>query len=236
MSSTGAEPPPRSWPRATSDADRDRTRDADETREAPGVAGNARLTSTLGAILFVLLALEGYTVGVGVGLHLTLHVYVGLLLIPIVMLKMGSTIYRFVRFYAGSPEYRRKGPPPMTLRLLGPLVVLVTLVLFATGVALLFVNGSERQTFDTLHRDSFIAWLILMTVHVIGHIRETATLAPRDLYWRTRRQVAGADRRQWLVLCSIVAGLVLAQLLVGHVHQYVGGGGGGVPIHIFKRQ
>ncbi len=97
--------------------------DADELSEAPGVAGNARLTSALGAILFVLLAIEGYTVGVGVGLHLTLHVYVGLLLIPIVALKMSSTIYRFVRYYAGSPEYRRKGPPPMTLRIVGPLVV-----------------------------------------------------------------------------------------------------------------
>jgi hypothetical protein len=110
----------------------------------------------------------------------------------------------------------------------------VTLVLFATGVALLFVNGNQRATFDTLHRDSFIAWLILMTVHVVGHIRETAALAPRDLYWRTRRQIKGADRRQWLVLSSIVAGLVLAQLLVGHAHQY---SGGGFPQHIiFKRR
>ncbi len=234
MSSTGADRPPRSWPRATrSSPEREALRDA-ESDESPGVAGNARLTSTLGAILFVLLALEGYTVGVGVGLHLTLHVYLGLLLIPIVALKMGSTIYRFARYYAGSPAYRRKGPPPMTLRIIGPLVVLVTIVLFASGVALLFVNGNERATFDTLHRDSFIAWVILMTVHVVGHIRETATLAPRDLYWRTRRQVQGANRRQWMVLCSIVAGLILAQLLVGHVHQYVGGGG--FPTHIFKRR
>jgi hypothetical protein len=234
MSTTGESPG--SWPRVTSSlSEHESTRTADELSEAPGVAGNARLTSALGAILFVLLAIEGYTVGVGVGLHLTLHVYVGLLLIPIVALKMSSTIYRFVRYYAGSPEYRRKGPPPMTLRIVGPLVVVVTFVLFATGVALLFVNGNGRATFDTLHRDSFIAWVILMTVHVVGHVRETATLAPRDLYWRTRRQVQGANRRQWLVLGSIVAGLILAQLLVGHVHQF-GGGGGGVPIHIFKRQ
>lgn len=236
MSTTGAGEPPRSWPRATSSlSEHEPERDLDESSEAPGVAGNARLTSVLAAILFVLLAIEGYTVGVGVGLHLTVHVYVGLLLIPIVALKMSSTIYRFVRYYAGSPEYRRKGPPPMTLRVVGPLVVLVTLVLFISGVVLLFVNGNDRATFDTLHRDSFIAWVILMTVHVVGHIRETASLAPRDLYWRTRRQVRGADRRQWLVLGSIVAGLILAQLLVGHTHQF--GGGGGFPgHHIFKRQ
>jgi hypothetical protein len=231
MSSPGNDPPRRSWPRGiSSEPGRRRSRDEYEGVEAPGVAGNARLTSTLGAILFVLLALEGYTVATGVGLHLTLHVYVGLLLIPIVILKMSSTIYRFARYYAGSPEFRHKGPPPMTLRVLGPLVVVLTLVLFVTGVALLFVNGTERATFDTLHRDSFIAWLIVMTVHVLGHIRETATLAPRDLYWRTRRQVKGAGRRQWLVLGSIVAGLILAQLLVGHVDQYVGQG----PQHFIK--
>ncbi|MGC2484689.1 MAG: hypothetical protein WA359_00385 [Acidimicrobiales bacterium] len=220
MSSSGPEQSPRSWPRATPSTT-GRSSHAGEDVAAPGVAGNARLTSTLGAILFVLLALEGYTVATGVGPHLTLHVYVGLLLIPLVVLKMGSTIYRFARYYAGSPEYRHKGPPPMTLRVLGPLVVLVTLVLFVTGVVLLFVSGNERATFDTLHRDSFIAWLIVMTVHVLGHFREAATLAPRDLYWRTRRQVKGAGPRQWLVLSAIVVGLVLAQLLIGHADHYV---------------
>ncbi len=129
MSTTGESPG--SWPRVTSSLSEHES--TDELSEAPGVAGNARLTSALGAILFVLLAIEGYTVGVGVGLHLTLHVYVGLLLIPIVALKMSSTIYRFVRYYAGSPEYRRKGPPPMTLRIVGPLVVVVTLVTFRHG-------------------------------------------------------------------------------------------------------
>jgi len=218
----GAEEPPRSWPRASTANPRRERHPDPELEEAPGVAGNARLTSALGALLFFLLALEGYTVATGVGLHVALHVYVGLLLIPIVALKMGSTMYRFVRYYAGSPAYRQKGPPPMTLRLIGPLVVLVTIVLLATGVVLLFVNGNERGTFDTLHRDSFIAWLLLLSVHVVGHLRETASLAPRDLYWRTRRQVQGASRRQWLVVSSILLGVILAQILVGRVHQYFG--------------
>ena len=49
--------------------------------------------------------------------------FVGLLLIPPVVLKLASTGYRFVRYYAGARAYREKGPPPLPLRLLAPVLV-----------------------------------------------------------------------------------------------------------------
>ena len=35
---------------------------------------------------------------------------IGMVLIPPVALKLGSTGYRFARYYLGSPVYRAKGP------------------------------------------------------------------------------------------------------------------------------
>jgi len=193
-----------------------------DDKAAKGVMGNARLTSTLVSVLLILLAIEGVTV-LHVGSLLTLHVFLGLVLIPPIALKIASTGYRFVRYYTGAPAYRRKGPPAPLLRLLGPLVVLLTVVLFASGVALLFVGSGLRSLLLTTHQASFIAWFLVMTVHVLGHIRETAALAPRDFYWRTRAHVTGAGRRQWALAASLLLGLVLATLLVGQVSHFLAG-------------
>ena len=41
------------------------------------------------------------------------HMFIGMVLIPPVLLKLASTGYRFVRYYTGSQAYRAKGPPPL---------------------------------------------------------------------------------------------------------------------------
>jgi hypothetical protein len=63
-----------------------------------GPEGNARLTGTVAAVLVLLLAAEGVTV-LSVRSLVAPHVFIGMLLIPPVTLKIGSTIYRFARFY-----------------------------------------------------------------------------------------------------------------------------------------
>ena len=88
-------------------------RDTDEQ----SVAGNSRLTAGAGALIFVLLAAEGVTILSVRGL-LNAHVFIGMLLIPPVLVKTASTGWRFYRYYTGSPAYVRKGPPPPLLRLL----------------------------------------------------------------------------------------------------------------------
>ena len=59
-----------------------------------------------------------------------------MLLLGPVALKAGSVIYRFARYYTGSAPYRRKGPPAPLLRLLGPVIVLLTALVFGSGVML----------------------------------------------------------------------------------------------------
>src|SRR5476651_855348 len=73
-----------------------------------GATGNDRLTAVVGAVLIVLLAVEGATIPFLGGL-LTVHIFVGMLLLGPVALKLASTGYRAARYYAGKGEYVRRG-------------------------------------------------------------------------------------------------------------------------------
>ena len=59
-------------------------------RRPSGVDGNERLTAGAAVVLFVLLAVEGVTI-VFLRPLFSVHVFVGMLLIPPVALKLGST-------------------------------------------------------------------------------------------------------------------------------------------------
>lgn len=187
-----------------------------------GPEANARLTGSVAAVLFVVLAAEGVTI-VSIRSLLAPHVFIGMLLVPPVALKIGSTLYRFVRYYRGAEAYRRKGPPPPLQRLLGPLVVVSTVVVFGTGIALLVAPSGARRDLLFLHKASFVGWFAVMAVHVLGHLADTARLAPRDWYHRTRRDVRGAGARQWVLVASLVIGLLLGLLLVGRSGPWLAG-------------
>lgn len=175
-----------------------------------GVAGNARLTGGAAAMLLVLLALEGATIPF-IGSLVGPHIFIGMLLIPPVALKLGSTGYRFLRYYTENPAYQRKGPPSLPMRLLAPGVVLTTVALFGTGVALL-IMGPDNSPVMFLHKASFIAWVALMTIHVLGHLLEVPPLAAPD--WRPsggrEAALAGSGLRMMLLATSLATGLALA--------------------------
>ena len=201
-----------------------------KTLAAGGTAGNERLTVLTGLLLLVLLAVLGVTI-VWIGQLLWLHLFFGLLLIGPVILKLLSTGYRFFRYYMASTAYRRKGPPPRVLRLLGPLVVLTTFAVFATGVGLLLLGPGSRQPLVLLHKASFIAWIAVVAVHVLGHLPETlrylsgaaasrrAAIVPRGRSSRGRRPdatagVSGAGGRSVSLVLAVLSGLALALALI----------------------
>jgi hypothetical protein len=183
---------------------------SNELQTSPGVAGNARLTGAVAAVLLVLLAAEGATIPF-IGQLLGPHIFIGILLIPPVLLKLGSTGYRFARYYSGNPAYVRKGPPNLALRILAPGVVLTTLALFGTGVALL-VAGPPSNTLIFAHKLGFIAWVALMTIHVLGHVLEVPALALPD--WRRsgprEARLAGTGARTMTLGLAILVGVALA--------------------------
>lgn len=193
-------------------------------RRPAGVEANARLTASVAVVLFIVLGAEGLTI-LRIRPLLTPHVFIGMVLVPLVVLKVGSTTWRFARYYLGSPEYRRKGPPPIILRLLGPVLVALTMLVFASGIALLLAPTTWRDRLLLVHKASFIIWIAAMVVHVLGHMIDTARLAPRDWIPRTRRQVAGAGLRQWAIAVSLALGLVLALITVPEIGRWLAPGG-----------
>jgi len=171
-----------------------------------GTTGNERLTATTGAVLLVLLAVEGVTI-LFLRPLLSVHIFVGMLLVPPVALKLASTGYRFARYYTGSRAYRRKGAPPLLMRLLAPLVVASTAGLFASGVALLALGPGTRFVLS-LHKASFVVWFVTMAAHVLGHILELPRLVSADSQGGKREP--GSLLRAGLVASALVAGTTLA--------------------------
>jgi hypothetical protein len=176
---------------------------------AAGVEGNSRLTSTTGMLLTILLLVEGFTI-LDVRGYITLHVALGLILIGPVTLKCATTFYRFVRYYRGDRAYVRKGPPNIVLRLLGPLVVLSTLAVLGTGIALLLDHG-RGGTWLTLHQASFIVWISVTGLHFLGHLSEATVGTARELRRARRDPARRGTAARWAVLvASLVVGVGLA--------------------------
>jgi hypothetical protein len=186
---------------------------------AAGVEGNRRLTAALGAVLLVLLAVEGGTIPFLSQLEVV-HVVVGLVLIPIVLLKMATTFYRFARYYSGQPDYRQAGPPPLVLRAVGPLVVLTSLALFASGVVLAAI-GRHSSSVYAVHKVSFIAWFGAMSVHVLGHLAKLPSLAVRD--WIAGGGMQRSTLRRVAVVAVTVTGIVIAAIIFPVLPSWSGG-------------
>lgn len=196
------------------------------TRTTGGPAGNARLTAWTGLVLFVLFVVEVVTT-LQVRAMLTWHVVVGILLIPPTLLKTASVCWRILRYYTRNPAYRAAGPPPTGLRVLGPLVILTTLLLLGTGLALIVVgaDGSQRQGFTllgqridllSLHQASFVVAGIALGLHVLARAVPALSLT---VGWapgrrRARNAVPGERSRLTAVVASLVAAGVAAALLL----------------------
>jgi hypothetical protein len=82
-----------------------------------------------------------------------------------------------------------------------PVVVLSTLVLLGTGVALL-VLGQTDGTVVGLHKASFFVWVGATGIHVLAHVLQL----PRVL----RARIPGVAGRLGLVAASVAAGALLA--------------------------
>lgn len=198
-----------------------------DERVDAGVSANSRLTASTGIVLTVLLLVEGFTI-LDVRGYITLHTVLGLMLIGPIALKSATTIYRFARYYSGSAPYVRRGAPPLVLRVIGPLVVLSSLAVLGTGVALIPEHGAS-DTWITLHQASFIVWLCLTGVHFLAHIVEAARGTARDLRGpATDPARRGRTLRLLAVVASLAVGVGLAAAFTPaasswHTHDDHGG-------------
>jgi len=184
-----------------------------------GPAGNARLTAWLGLVLLVLFLAELVTLLDVRGL-VSWHVVIGALLVPPALAKTGSTGWRMLRYYTGNRPYRVSGPPPLILRALGPLVVITTLAVLGSGVALI-LTGPDRgrgpavdvlgQRVDALmlHKAAFVLWAGVTGLHALGRLVPAVrrTVLPAV-------PVPGGYQRAAVLAVTGVLAVVLAVLLL----------------------
>ncbi len=191
-------------------------------RRLGGVEGNEILTSAAAVVLVGLLIAEGITI---VHMHglLSAHMFIGLVLIPPVGLKLASTGYRMVSYYAGARAYRESGAPLLPLRLIAPVLVASTIAVLTSGVLLLAI-GHKSSMLLTIHKVSFIVFGVLLAVHFLAYVPLVVRSLRVDWTAARRQAVPGAGARAMLVAAAAGGGVALALALLPTIHAYGGAG------------
>jgi hypothetical protein len=177
-----------------------------EDRIDSDVLRNQRLTAINGAVLYLLILVIVVTV-LNISGFLTAHYVVGLLLVPPVVLKLGSTGYRVFRYYTGSAAFKVAGPPPIVLRFItGPILVVATVVTLATGSELWLVGLRLGTGWTTAHTVAAVAMLVAVAAHLVGHTRMSGASLKNDVLDGRSRGISPRS----LVLAALVVGGILA--------------------------
>jgi hypothetical protein len=187
-------------------------------------SGNARLTAITGAVLLILFSAEVITTLL-MGSLFGLHFFLGMVLIGPVCLKIGSTVWRFARYYTGSEPYVHRGRPPTLQRVLGPVLILTSAGVLGTGVLLAFTGAGG--SWGRLHQLFFYLWLIIVLIHVVHYLPRLPQLLASHPAERALQAATGSRARWLLLVGSITVGLVLA-LLTYHLRARWGSWGGSI--------
>ncbi len=189
-------------------------------RRSGGTRGNELLTSSIAVLLIALLIAEGVTI-LNLGSLVDEHMFIGLVLIPPVLLKLASVGYRFVRYYTGSRPYTAKGPPRLLLRVLAPVLVAATCVLFASGVLLLSAGHRNRSLLQ-IHQLSAIVWVAVFAVHFLAYLPRVARSLGSALGATREDVVPGAGLRNLLLASATDGGVALAIALLPAIDRWHG--------------
>lgn len=176
-------------------------------QRSSGVDANERLTAVTGLLLYVLVGGIAVTI-LFIRPLLSTHYLIGLLLMPPVALKVGSTGYRFARYYTRKPEFVLAGAPPLVMRLLvAPALVGSTLVVFVTGLELWIFGLRFGSAWVSLHTLSAVAFMLTLGAHLLAHLRRSGEATLQEVAIRPSRP---AFSRRSLLVASLLLGAVLA--------------------------
>ncbi|WP_298344364.1 hypothetical protein [Ferrimicrobium sp.] len=184
---------------------------AEELSSSRRVRAVARLLALLGSVLFIGLAIEGVTV-VFIGQLIALHVVLGLILLPIMAYKIIVATYRFAMYYLGAPDFKHAGPPELVLRVVGPLLVVTTVILMVSGIILVYArpNTPTAALWLNIHRDDFVAWFALMVFHVLAYVRRAVGTSSYDLRYSRYHSLIGRQGRLISIVLAVIIGGLLA--------------------------
>ena len=177
------------------------------------VVGNERLTALAGAVLLVLILVELMSAAILRAL-LSIHVFAGVLLAGPLVVKLGSTGSRFLRYYTGSPAFGRRGPPRLALRAMAPLLIATTLVVIGSGIGLVVTGPTQAGPLLPLHGFSTLVLLPLIAIHVFAHIRRVPRLVADDWSNHPVEQAPGRGLRLGVNLGALMLGALAAIFLL----------------------
>lgn len=183
----------------------------------PGVRSNLRLTAVVGVLMLVPLVVVSLT-GLAFDQFWRVHYFAGFLVVPLLLVKLGSTGWRMARYYLGNPRYRAAGPPRPLLRVMAPLFVVSTIVLFVSGIVMWFAH-SRLQPWSTLHTDSAVVFAITGSIHVLAYVRRAGTETAAELSRRRRDAIPRRARRRGAMIATLAVGLVLAVVTIAPSQQ-----------------
>lgn len=171
------------------------------------------MTASTAAVLLVLFLVQ-MVVTANLQKFIMLHIFIGTLLAGPLLVKLSSVGYQFFGYYTQAPAFVAKGPPNVWLRLLAPLLLLDTLVLFGSGLVLALGGPPPNRLVFLAHAGTAGLWVPLIAVHVYAHIRQVPRALRREWGRRSNRTLSGRVVRLWLNVIALVAGAVAAIALM----------------------
>ncbi len=153
-----------------------------------------------------------YATALNLDLFWRVHYFSGLLLIPLLAVKLAGTGWRALRYYLRDGGFREDGPPHLMPRITAPILVLSTVVLFVSGVEMLL--GADRfGAWSTIHNGAAIIFTGAIGLHLLAHLWDTPTEVAADVApsrIAAPVPVPGARRRVVVTVVAFTVGITLA--------------------------
>src|SRR5947209_19999824 len=106
------------------------------------------------------------------------------------------------------------------MRLLAPLCVAATVVLFGSGVAIGLLHGHALQIVRRLHGPAAVIWLALLGLHVLVYLGRALRSTAEEALPAKRRPVRGTTARAYALATVVICGLVVGGATVPAQHRW----------------
>ena len=181
--------------------------DGPHPQPRPQVTGNLILTSHAGLLVLGLLVLL-YLTGLAFTPLRGVHFALGFALIPLLVVKLGSTGWRAVNYYRGRDPYRAAGPPWLLPRLAAVPLVSCAVVAIVSGVVLWSI-GTDHGTWATIHTDAVVVLGIIVLVHLAGYTRRAFRASLSSL------EGTAVTRQERIMMWALIIALLVGAAAIG---------------------
>jgi hypothetical protein len=146
---------------------------------------------------------------------LILHIAIGSILGVLIIVKLILNAYRYLGYLKHDHDFRQAGTPRLIMRILSLPLVVTTIVVLGTGMAMVLTGPTAFATsfLATAHALFAIIWLGLLGYHTFGYWHRSARSTTRELD-RIRSKDTQALARLILAATTVIGAVTLMLLLL----------------------